>query len=429
MKLRIENWIDKNHFSEDTIMLFDDAIVCYKAGANRAALLFSYLAFMTVLKERIISGTRPSLFPESKWNGIISKLLNEDTWEKAVFDAVKTREGRNQNKIRDRDPIFDISESLRDDIEYWKNRRNDCAHYKDNIIDHSHVESFWTFIESNLSKITLEGGMTTLINKIKNHFNPTLTPSGTDITPLVQEIESSVDKTKYKDFWEIFLDTGDFFFDLSSHRLEFINRSLEINKDIVNKSAIQHIKKHKHYLKQFLSQYPDKILRLNLTEGEIRNLWTTDLADYNTHILTVYSSLLRNNLIPQNDIDEANKRVIKPARRYSVNDNDHLVLLTNNFLSTFKSEILNNSNFIGFKSYLWVNDRADLISEIIKKYPADLDILNKLAQHYNQSYNSDFLIERFEWMLDTDKHKLLEYQTIIANNNIVIPNILQKYFN
>lgn len=43
MKLKIEDWVQNNNFSENINLLFGDAIVCYKAGANRASLLFSYL--------------------------------------------------------------------------------------------------------------------------------------------------------------------------------------------------------------------------------------------------------------------------------------------------------------------------------------------------------------------------------------------------
>ena len=76
MRLHIENWIYKNDFSENVNVLFKDSITCYKAGANRASLLFSYLAFMTILKERIIEGVKPNLFPQGEWDKIILKLHN-----------------------------------------------------------------------------------------------------------------------------------------------------------------------------------------------------------------------------------------------------------------------------------------------------------------------------------------------------------------
>lgn len=164
MKLKIENWIDNNGQSENVSVLYRDSIICYKSGAYRASLLFSYLGFMTTLKERMISSNKPNLFPQGEWDLIIKKIQNEDTWESAIFDATQQQGKIDQTtKARTKDPIFNLNDNLRIQIKYWKDRRNDCAHYKDNIIDTFHVESFWAFIESNLPKITIEGGPTVII--------------------------------------------------------------------------------------------------------------------------------------------------------------------------------------------------------------------------------------------------------------------------
>src|SRR5690554_4054611 len=126
MKLPIEQWIDKNGFSENVNSLFRDSIVCYKAGANRASLLFSYLAFITILKERIIAGTKPNLIKEEVWDKLISNLQDEDLWEAIVFDATQQREKIDQaTKERKRDPVFNINENLRLQIKYRKDRRSE----------------------------------------------------------------------------------------------------------------------------------------------------------------------------------------------------------------------------------------------------------------------------------------------------------------
>ncbi|MGJ1292520.1 hypothetical protein [Sphingobacterium multivorum] len=317
MKLRIENWIENNNFSEDVNVLFTDAVTCYKARANRASLLFSYLAFLTILKERIIEGTKPNLFPQGEWDKLISKLQNEDLWEANVFDATQQQEKIDQaTKQRIKDPIFSLNDNLRLQIKYWKDRRNDCAHYKDNIIDTFHIENFWAFMESNMSKITIEGGMQSLINKIYKHFDPTITPPDKDITPLIQEVEYSVERSKLKHFWETLLNNGEWDFDLSKRKQELISKSLEVNKDFVNDSLIAIVKANKFYLKDFLSNHTDKVLRFNFNEEEVRKFWKTQLPSCN-NILGLYTSFLRNGLIPQNEIAEANRTIISAIREYS----------------------------------------------------------------------------------------------------------------
>ena len=428
MKLRIENWIENNNFSEDVNVLFTDAVTCYKARANRASLLFSYLAFLTILKERIIEGTKPNLFPQGEWDKLISKLQNEDLWEANVFDATQQQEKIDQaTKQRIKDPIFSLNDNLRLQIKYWKDRRNDCAHYKDNIIDTFHIENFWAFMESNMSKITIEGGMQSLINKIYKHFDPTITPPDKDITPLIQEVEYSVERSKLKHFWETLLNNGEWDFDLSKRKQELISKSLEVNRDFVNDSLIAIVKANKFYLKDFLSNHTDKVLRFNFNEEEVRKFWKTQLPSCN-NILGLYTSFLRNGLIPQNEIAEANRTIISAIREYSPTINEHQILLGNGFLNTFKEEVLNNSSFVGYKSYLWVNDRADIISGVIKNYPPDNDIINRLVEHYNQRDNSDWLLERFNNIFIEGSTITNEYKSILQSNNVEIPEKLKKYF-
>lgn len=428
MKLRIENWIDNNNFSEDVNVLFTDAVTCYKARANRASLLFSYLAFLTILKERIIGGTKPNLFPQGEWDKIISKLQNEDLWEASAFDATQQQEKTDQTtKERTKDPIFNLNDNLRLQIKYWKDRRNDCAHYKDNIIDTFHIEAFWAFMESNMSKITIEGGMQSLINKIYKHFDPTITPPDKDISPLIQEIEFSVERSKLKHFWEVLLNNGECDFDLSKRKQELISKSLEVNKGFVNDSLIAIVKANKYYLKDFLSNHTDKILSFNFNEEEVRKFWKTQLTSCN-NILGLYTSFLRNGLIPQNEIAEANKTILIAIREYSPTINEHQILSGNGILDTFKQVILKNSNFIGYKSYLWVNERADIISGIIKNCPSDKDIIMRLVEHFNQQDNSDWLLERFNSIFIDGSTITIEYKNILQTDNVEIPKKLKKYF-
>ncbi|MFC7358629.1 hypothetical protein ACFQO1_13110, partial [Jejudonia soesokkakensis] len=54
MKLPMEKWLDEQDVSEQAKSTFQEAMICYKAGAYRAAYLFSYLFFMLVVRDRIL---------------------------------------------------------------------------------------------------------------------------------------------------------------------------------------------------------------------------------------------------------------------------------------------------------------------------------------------------------------------------------------
>lgn len=133
-------------------------------------------------------------------------------------------------------------------------------------------------------------------------------------------------------------------------------------------------------------------------------------------------------LIPQNEIAEANKTILNAIREYSSTTNEHQILSGNGFLNTFKQDILNSSSFIGNRSYLWVNEKADIIAGIIKNYPTDKDIIMRLVEHYNQRDNSDWLLERFNNIFIDGSTIAIEYKNILQTNGVAIPEKLKKYF-
>ncbi|WP_442845014.1 hypothetical protein [Leeuwenhoekiella sp. H156] len=428
MKLKIDDWIEQERFSIAVNVLLKDSSLCYKAGAYRASLLFSYLGFLTILKERIISANKPQNYIEGEWNSLITKIRNEDKWEEAVFDSTQQKVKIDQStKDILRDPVFSIKDDTREQIKYWKNRRNDCAHFKENNIDYYHIESFWAFLESNLPKITIEGGLNTLINKIKDHFNPILTPPDKDFTYLVKDIEHSVEPSKLSDFWDKFIVPSEWDFRLSKTRKSFLKECFRISTEVVKDSIVDKLKENKYYLIDFLDTNPELLSNFNFTSQEIRKLWSLDLSNSNNPI-GILASLLRNALIPMDQIEEANKSVLNRIEDYSPNVMEHHTLENNNFLSAFKSEIIENSSFIGFQSYLWVNHRADLISGIIKSFPADKDIIVKLSKHYDQDYSSEWLLQRFDYHIDNGDQFAEKYRVLVQNENLSLSKKLEKYF-
>ena len=102
MKLPFEEWVYQKHFSQNVVKLFSEALISYKHSAYMASLLFSYLAFLTILKELIIKSTKAVSIPQGRWDIIIKKLQNDDTWEKCVYEEL----------INNSSPIFNISDDV-----------------------------------------------------------------------------------------------------------------------------------------------------------------------------------------------------------------------------------------------------------------------------------------------------------------------------
>src|SRR5690625_3673250 len=193
MDLAVEKWLRNQNFDEESLKLFDESIICYKADAYRAGLLFSYLGTQSVIKSRIFEAECPDGVAEFFWNDINKDLLNDDKWETTVWLALTSKK---------HGEIFKIGDAhLKTQLEYWRGIRNDCAHAKDNEIIAAHIESYWAFIRSNLPKLVVSGGKDSIINRIRRHFDPKYTPPKADPSPIIKDIVVGV---KEEDLTEVF---------------------------------------------------------------------------------------------------------------------------------------------------------------------------------------------------------------------------------
>ena len=298
MNLKIERWLSEQKWSSKVMILFDESIKSYKASAYKASLLFSYLAFMTILKERIVKSQVPSGIPPALWIRIIKEVQNRESWDKSVLDSTQ----RQKPAV-----IFPISETIRREVVYWKDRRNDCAHFKHENINYHHVESFWSFLETNLGKFVVNGSKDALLLKLLNHFDIAITPPDQDLTPLISEIESAIETDDLYDFFgNIESDLG-----LIWEEKHFIvfNAILSYYDNNIAAELIAFLKADEFRLLGFIRFFPEKVQYLNLSNEIIRELWYSKLFRDSRDDYKVYSSLLRNNLIRSQDIDEANQRI------------------------------------------------------------------------------------------------------------------------
>lgn len=162
VKLKFEKFIEIRNFSPEAKALFQEAIICYKFSAYRASLIMAYLGFMQLIKDKLIISNPTNGYDIERWRkDVLYKIKKEECWDKEVFEIL----------IRKKESsIFSISEGLKTQLYYWKDRRNDCAHFKKNNISQCHVEAFLEFIESNIDKFIMLEGVEFLIEQFKNFF-------------------------------------------------------------------------------------------------------------------------------------------------------------------------------------------------------------------------------------------------------------------
>jgi hypothetical protein len=375
MKLSVEKWLETINPSANVRDLFGESVLCYKIGAYRASLLYSYLAFLTILKERLVMANKPANIPEGMWNDLIRKIQREDKWEESVYESTQ-----NSSQV-----IFQIPEHIRLQIKYWKDRRNDCAHYKDNEINEHHVEALWSFIKSNLSKITVDGGMESLLGKFSIHFDSTKTKPGSDFSHLIADIPASVELQEISEFLENLYGITLKYLFVNDEILQVFEKCIQTLSDAYIEKIIRYLHYKSDLYVKLLLYKPSLIQYFNFTPAEIRELWS-DKMRHSSDCLGLLAALLRAGLIPENEIDEALER-IAPIVSYPPEDNE---LDKSLWHYGFYKKIydLYFSDRTALYRFKFANNKADIIMHYIELKGLDDLMVERICLAFNQPYNS-----------------------------------------
>ncbi|MBO2007587.1 hypothetical protein [Hymenobacter negativus] len=421
MKLKIEKWFERANVGRGVEPLFVDAVKCYKAEAYRAALLFSYLGFMTALKERIAGAEKPANYPEGQWKQLNFDILNDDKWEKAVFDATQQTGNKDPNKLKD--PVFAIHDGLRTEIKYWKDRRNDCAHAKSNEITGFHVDAFWSFLEGKLSKITVEGGMYALLNRIERHYDPVYTPAGEDVTHLISQISSTVDLKDLPTFWNEALrrvaQAPDAWY--RDWLSIFINKILALQNTDLDETLIAYLKQNQRQplLLRHLKHTPGFITRLDYTLEEVREFWMTKLSQCNNK-LAIYAAMLASDMIPAGQLEEAHKVAISGLREYTEEPGEHYALQNAGFGRAIETIAFEQKEI---DNWQWAHDRYQLLTAFVEKYALSEQVVERLCEIYSTKTHQR-LGRSLEALFRRNASKKAEFVAIVQARAWDLPEFL-----
>lgn len=287
-----------DEFKDGTILrdILNDAIRCYRNGIARPALMLSYIAFIQAVKDNLLKSDMPKGFNEPRWKACMSKLRQENAWDEQVISCIK---------CRDKPPYFELTDSLRDDVCYWRNRRNDCAHYKDSEITLSHVAAFWVFIMDNYNKFTPIGSLMQSVNDYKRHYNVSITPKGTSTEVIFKRLCLAI---KTEDDLLLFLKETDSCMQYEE-QAQLLHDLLmnERHKDKVISLLIGKLKQVKMYL---ALKPADVSVVLGNNPEMTRKFWYEDFMLF-ASCANVYVEMLRAKMIPQGEIKESLEMFLK----------------------------------------------------------------------------------------------------------------------
>lgn len=421
----LEKWLNKNRelLSEQVIGLFEDSIACYHANIVRPAYILSYQAMMVHLKNVIINSTTPPAFPPREWQAIINELNNDTKWEARVFTCTQQKNDASTGKLS----VLNIPNDIRPRFSFWRDVRNDCAHYKASNVIKAHVLALWSFIEQYLLTFTVEGGKSTLLGIFDDFFNTAKTAPNADIRPLVEKISTMVRQDELQSFFPEYQTVVLKYNPIGIEKAykDILDNSRDM---VVKKELISYIQKEKALMQAMIRIYPEMVLDLYTDPVTIRELWYKDFS-YLANSSKIFVLLLSSGRIPSDQIEEACTRVLSI---YYTN-NTYIQCLTNEevnilkthrylnyFISTYMStEMINNSAKFGELCY-----KTDFYISHIQYIDIDETLIRKLIELFTPSSPYILASRVKEYLNNLPELSKQTIREILTQNNLTLPNCI-----
>ncbi|MEE3953596.1 hypothetical protein [Peribacillus frigoritolerans] len=432
MKLEFEKYLESQSFSEESMSIISEGIKCYKIGAYRASFLMSYYFFLKVLKDRLEQSrhAKPDTLDLSTWQGLLQKVNDDTVWDQTVFETT-------QWKLADgRSKIYLINNDLREDMVYWRRKRNDCAHSKDNIISYPHVESFWLFIQSNLNKFIVNGGREALLDKFKIHFDPKYTKPGLDYKYLIQPIPLVVGKRDIgellKDIDEILEEKSSYYYidNKKSVYYYFWNDiSCSSNEDI-NKGFIDFITSSQELFIKFITVYPEKFLLCTSNTPLIREFWKEKFISREVKSSDAFwdlaITLLRNNIIDESEKNKFVRKLALAGQHHKLKKDHMEFLRSHGLFKCIKSYLFEGILFTQpFNGYNNANASRHFILFYLKNEPLDEVVVESLNSLFKGLAYGDFREAFIEFMKDNPEF-VKSFIKIAENKGLNLASIFKE---
>lgn len=417
MKLHFETWLDTQKISTEAQASFDESFICFKVGAYRAALLFAYTGFMNIIRDRICSADLPGEYRkrssdrENQWEKLQKALKDEvDSWEDTSFNCIKGNCCRKGEKAGDKEAIiFILSDDLREQVAYWRSRRNDCAHSKPNLIIAAHVESFYAFLESNLGKFAVSGSKLQMQGKILKCFdsNSTLNKDEKLRDTIRYELSNSLGdlefiKETYSELSKLVV---------GEPHYEFLNSCFQYGTDDLQEACRKFLNQEEKRsdLANFLLEYPENTSNVLGAAGEDNMafaLWNKEIVSLipqcgaEKHFNLLCSFLNASLIKSEEEVKTVLERMVNKLSSYqtchyplSLDEVRLDRLFKAGMGNILKERILKiqiptpippsshgKTSDALWKNVCWLNNAANLIMEYLHRCPIEHDVAVKIAK-------------------------------------------------
>lgn len=421
-----QKFVENNRasFTDDEIGLFRDSVRCFHAGIFRPAYIMAYQSMMIYFRRLIQNEDMPAGFDAVKWKNMQVNLAKDKEWEEEVNNAIRKK--ANAKAAPPEVPVLAMNDSLRLDFDYWRNRRNDSAHYKEYRINDSHVLSFYSFLTQYLLKISVEGGKATLLKEFKDACDVTKTSPKKSLQPLIDKILVMVSPEEMDDFFaELDGVMGYRFTGRYENTLASIIKS---GNEKLKEYVIKFVRSDKRFKAEFINDHPD-IVGYIVDKPESREFWMKYLARCRNRV-AILARMLMVGLIDPDEKDEAVRKVLEHSFNNNdgmgtVSEDEQLILNSNGFFDALKEEYF-NGDYTSKNVVLCGREKYDFFYGYIAHMPVNKELADMLVDIFSRPdypyvWSSIFK----EHLLEADAAYKAKFDKVVSENGITLPSCLK----
>lgn len=421
-----QKFVENNRasFTDDEIGLFRDSVRCFHAGIFRPAYIMAYQSMMIYFRRLIQNEDMPAGFDAVKWKKMQVNLAKDKEWEEEVNNAIRKK--ANAKAAPPEVPVLAMNDSLRLDFDYWRNRRNDSAHYKEYRINDSYVLSFYSFLTQYLLKISVEGGKATLLKEFKDACDVTKTSPKKSLQPLIDKILVMVSPEEMDDFFaELDGVMGYRFTGRYENTLASIIKS---GNEKLKEYVIKFVRSDKRFKAEFINDHPD-IVGYIVDKPESREFWMKYLARCRNRV-AILSRMLMVGLIDPDEKDEAVRKVLEHSFNNNdgmgtVSEDEQLILNSNGFFDALKEEYF-NGDYTSKNVVLCGREKYDFFYGYIAHMPVNKELADMLVDIFSRPDYPYVWSNIFkEHLLEADAAYKAKFDKVVSENGITLPSCLK----
>lgn len=421
-----QKFVENNRasFTDDEIGLFRDSVRCFHAGIFRPAYIMAYQSMMIYFRRLIQNEDMPAGFDAAKWNRMQANLAKDKEWEEEVNNAIRKK--ANAKAVPPEVPVLAMNDSLRLDFDYWRNRRNDSAHYKEYRINDSHVLSFYSFLTQYLLKISVEGGKATLLKEFKDACDVTKTSPKKSLQPLIDKILVMVSPEEMDDFFAE-LD-GVMGYRFTGRYENMLASIIKSGNEELKGYVIKFVRSNERFKAEFINDHPDMVGYL-VDKSESREFWMKYLVGCRNRV-AILARMLMVGLIDPDEKDEAVRKVLE----HSFNNNDGMgtvsedeqsILNSNGFFDALKGEYF-NGDYTSKNAVLCGREKYDFFYGYIAHMPVNKELADMLVDIFSRpDYPYVWLNIFKEHLLEADAAYKAKFDKVVSENGITLPSCLK----